>query len=229
MSGLRLIIFDVDGTLVDSQDSICAAMDLSYGKVGLECPDRASIRSIVGLSLNEAIARLSPEVDVATRAALVEGYKGAFAEIRARTGSNQHAPLYPGTREMLDQLAGDAGTVLALATGKSRRGVTKMIEAHGLEGMFQSQQTADTHPSKPHPSMIAACLDETGVRGARAVMVGDTTFDMDMGRAAGVATIGVGWGYHASETLAGRATQMIGTWAGLHGALKLIGLSESRS
>jgi phosphoglycolate phosphatase len=115
--------------------------------------------------------------------------------------------------------------MLAVATGKSKRGLDKLIESHGLEGYFLSQQVADFHPSKPHPAMVEACLAETGINAAQAVMIGDTTFDIDMGRAAGVKTIGVSWGYHPVETL--NADTIIHSYDALLGAIDdLIGHSR---
>ena len=200
MTDLRLVIFDVDGTLVDSQSHIVAAMDAAFAANGLTPPDRAQTLSIVGLSLPVAIARLAPHhpdrVD-----ALVEAYKHAFATLRRENGPAL-SPLFPGARAALDALAAEDQTLLAIATGKSRRGLLHILDLHDLHRHFHTIQTADDHPSKPHPSMIEACLAETGVAPARAVILGDTTFDIDMGRAAGIAALGVAWGYHAPAALA---------------------------
>jgi len=197
---LRLVIFDVDGTLVDSQGSIVAAMTAAFGAQGLAVPDRAAILSIVGLSLDHAMLRLAPERDAETRAGLVQGYKDAYFTHRQEQGA-AHSPLYPGVAAMLEHLAGQPEVLMGVATGKSRRGLDALIEAHGLERYFVTSQVADDHPSKPHPAMIEAALDETGIGPADAVMVGDTSYDMDMARAAGIAGLGVSWGYHAREAL----------------------------
>lgn len=198
MTDLRLVVFDVDGTLVDSQAHIVAAMDAAFAATGLTPPDRAVILSIVGLSLPVAMARLAP--DHADRTdALVAAYKDAFASLRHADGAAL-SPLFPGARATLDALAAEDNTLLAIATGKSRRGLRHILDLHDLHGHFQSVQVADDHPSKPHPSMLEACLAETGVAAHRAVIVGDTTFDMDMARAAGIAALGVSWGYHPPET-----------------------------
>lgn len=197
---MKLVIFDVDGTLVDSQAHIMAAMTRAFAAVGLECPARGEVLRIVGLSLPEAFAVLAPEVDAATQTGLVEGYKNSFAALRAE-GKDVLSPLYPGARAVLDDLAARDEMLLAVATGKSRRGMRHVLEMHGLEGLFQSVQTADDHPSKPHPSMIQTCLRDTGLDPGNAVMIGDTVFDMDMARAAGVKAIGVDWGYHPVTAL----------------------------
>ena len=191
----RLAIFDVDGTLIDSQTHILGAMSHAFGALGLPCPPREAVLAIVGLSLPEAMARLAPGED---GAALVAAYKGAFGSIRAQSAS----PLYPGAAAALDRLAA-RGVTLGIATGKSRRGLDHVLAAHGLAGCFATAQVADDHPSKPHPSMILTALQQVGVAAQDAVMIGDTSFDMDMGRAAGVRCIGVSWGYHPLAALAG--------------------------
>ncbi|MDK3018700.1 HAD-IA family hydrolase [Pseudodonghicola flavimaris] len=205
---LRLAIFDVDGTLVDSQAAIVAAMEGAFGGAGLPVPSRAAILSIVGLSLDHAMLRLVPEAEATTRAGLVDGYKATYHANRLAQGA-AHSPLFPGAREMLEALNAQPDTLLAVATGKSRRGLDALIEAHGLEQLFISRQVADDHPSKPHPSMIEAALADAGVGPAEAVMIGDTTYDMDMARAAGVPGLGVGWGYHPVEALAPTARRVI--------------------
>ena len=221
MPDLRLVIFDVDGTLVDSQAEITAAMTLAFASEGLAAPERASVLSIVGLSLAEAFRALCPQSDHAQRARLVDAYKGAFMQLRS--DNQEMGPLFPGARAALDGLRAQDHTLLAVATGKSRRGLDKVLERHRLTDVFHSEQVADHHPSKPNPSMILAALAETGVAPQRAVMLGDTTFDMDMARAAGVPRIGVTWGYHAAETLEPDA--MIEDFAALSGTVnRLIGV-----
>lgn len=217
MGDLRLVIFDVDGTLVDSQGDIVASMHHAFGAVGAPTPERAAIIGIIGLSLDVAMARLAPELDRATHAALVEGYKRSYMAIRAETGAAQSSPLFPGTREMLESLSTRDDLLLGIATGKSRRGLDKLLEGHGLQKLFVTQQVADFHPSKPHPAMLRAALDETGVAPGHAVMIGDTTFDMDMARAAGLGTIGVEWGYHPAGDL--QADHMLADWTALPGCL----------
>lgn len=221
MSELRLVIFDVDGTLVDSQAEILAAMTSAFQSEGLDLPERDAVLSIVGLSLAEAFAHLCPDVEEPQRGRLVEAYKGSFMSLREKT--NEMGPLYPGARAAIEALQAQDHTLLAVATGKSRRGLDKVLERHGLTGVFHSEQVADHHPSKPHPSMVLTALNETGVDAGRAVMLGDTTFDMDMARAAGVKNIGVAWGYHPAALL--MPDILIEDFADLSGAVdQLIGV-----
>ena len=209
MSGpLKLVIFDVDGTLVDSQGDILAAMREAYGSVGLPLPDRATVLGVVGLSLDVIFPRLLPELSAADHGRMVAAYKEAYMRLRATTGVKQSSPLYPGARETLEALRAVPEVLLGVATGKSRRGMDKLIEGHGLEGFFVTQQVADHHPSKPHPSMVLQAMDEAGVGPEDTVMIGDTAFDMEMAAAAGVRGIGVSWGYHDRARL-GQATRIV--------------------
>ncbi len=217
-SALKLILFDVDGTLVDSQGTIVSCMNEAFAGAGLMPPSRAAILSIVGLSLPQAMMRLAADQSAQVQDALVEGYKRAFQAERLHKGA-AHSPLYPGAREALDALHAVPEYILGVATGKSQRGLDALIEGHDL-GMFVTRQVADHHPSKPHPSMILTAMSETGIPPADTVMIGDTTFDMDMGRAAGVTTIGVDWGYHAAAHLG--ADHMLAKFAALPDLLRRI-------
>lgn len=212
---LKLVIFDVDGTLVDSQADIVLAMTAAFGAVGLAPPERDRILSIVGLSLERAIAQLAPEAPPGDLAKMVAAYKAAYVR---RQSSDAAAPLYPGVRDLLARLEKREDWLLGLATGKSRRGLTAVLAAHGLEHRFVTEQVSDFHPSKPHPAMLLAALSDTGVQASDAVMVGDTSYDMDMARAAGVYAIGVSWGYHPPELL-GSADVVVHDMADLPGVL----------
>jgi phosphoglycolate phosphatase len=202
----RLAIFDCDGTLVDSQHNICAAMAECFAAAGLAPPSHAHTRRVVGLSLIEAMRAMLPEAEPDFHAALAEDYKRAFQAMRAR-GLDEE-PLYEGIAELIDALEAD-GWLLAVATGKSDRGLRLCLEHHGLAGRFVSLQTADRHPSKPHPSMIERAMAEAGAAAARTVMIGDTSYDMAMARAAGVGAIGVSWGYHDPRDLIGAGAHHI--------------------
>ena len=202
MTDLRLIVFDVDGTLVDSQGDILAAMGAAFDAVRLVRPARAEVLSIVGLSLPEAMAVLAPD-HPQHHGALVDGYKSAYMDLRARQGAAESSPLYPGVRDVLEQLRAVDPWLLGIATGKSRRGLDKLLEGHGLQGWFVTEQVSDFHPSKPHPAMLEAALAEAGLDAGQAVMIGDTSYDMEMARAAGMFAIGVSWGYHDRARLRG--------------------------
>lgn len=195
---LKLAIFDVDGTLVDSQGEILGSMTRAFEGQGLTPPSRDAVLGIVGLSLPQAMAQLAPAQSDAVQSALVEGYKTAYMKIRDAQGVSQ---FYPGIADLLDRLAQVDHLLLGIATGKSRRGLNALLAGHGLDTRFVTTQVADDHPSKPHPSMVLTCLAETGVEAADAVMIGDTSYDMDMARAAGVQGIGASWGYHPAQAL----------------------------
>ncbi len=219
-SPLRLVIFDVDGTLVDSQVSIVSAMTAAFDGLEMPVPARGNILSIVGLSLDEGMVELAGDHAKPVRDQLVTGYKAAFQANRHALGAGS-APLYPGTLDTLARLHAIPDVLLGIATGKSRRGLDALLEAHGLSQIFVTQQVADHHPSKPHPSMVLTAMAETGVEPRNTVLVGDTRFDMDMARAAGVTPIGVDWGYHPADTLH-NAHRVLSNFDQLHPELEQI-------
>ena len=212
MTTARLIVFDVDGTLVDSQHHIVEAQRRAFTAHGLPVPTRERSLSVVGLSLPEAFAALiGADGPVA---ALADSYKAAWFALRQEPGYRE--PLYPGAAETIAALAARPDTRLGLATGKSRKGVDRLLEAQQWRDVFATVQTADDHPSKPHPAMLRAALAETGVPASAACLVGDTTYDMAMAQAAGVRAIGVGWGYHDAQALtAGGAAAIAPDFAAL--------------
>lgn len=194
----KLAVFDCDGTLVDGQADICDIMEQAFAKAKLAVPERNAIRRIVGLSLPVAIRELSHGLDDEKVRHVVELYKaGYFA--RRQEGQIEE-PLYHGIAPLLAALHAD-GWSLAVATGKSDRGLKSCLAAHGLTDLFISLQTADRHPSKPHPAMLEAAVFEAGAQPDETVMIGDTSFDMQMAMAARVRPIGVAWGYHTTEDL----------------------------
>ncbi len=193
---IRLAVFDCDGTLVDSAATICAAMEMAFVEVGVAWPGADATRRIVGLSLPEAMRHIAPEEDEALHVALGERYKAAFSTLR--TQGLAHEPLYPGAAEALAELEA-RGWLLGVATGKSDRGLDLCLRKHGLHPRFVTLQTADRHPSKPHPSMLDAAAREAGAE--HVAMIGDTVFDMQMAVAAGADAVGVAWGYHPPSEL----------------------------
>ncbi|MEO1038341.1 MAG: HAD-IA family hydrolase [Pseudomonadota bacterium] len=215
---LMLAIFDVDGTLVDSRKVIHRAMRRAFRRAGLGDIAYERTRTIVGLELTEAIARLAPPDYPAARILeLAAFYKQAFVEQRHEPGFEE--PLYDGARETVERLA-DEGWLLGVATGKARRGLDIVFEHHGLHRHFQTLQTVDGGPGKPHPRMVLDALGETGVRAEHAVMIGDTSFDMAMARAARVRAKGVGWGFHTlDEVAAGGAHEIHDDFDSLNRAL----------
>lgn len=191
---MKLIVFDCDGTIVDSQAGIVLSMDHAFSSLGLVAPSRAATLSVVGLSLPEAFAALAPDHDRATRAELAERYKSAFRDLKHDPSETE--VLFPLAKETIAHLALRDDHLLGIATGKSRRGVDRLFSREGWHESFSTIQTADDHPSKPHPSMLLRAMLETGTTPDLTVMIGDTTYDIEMARAAGVAAIGVAWGYH---------------------------------
>ena len=196
---MNLIIFDCDGTIVDSQSGIVLSMEHAFKTLKLVAPTRAATLAVVGLSLPEAFSVLAPEQDYETRFELAERYKSAFRDMDQ--DPSEHEVLFPGARDIISGLAKRDDMVLGIATGKSQRGVDRLLAREGWQKHFTTIQTADDHPSKPHPSMIQRAMTETGVDKACTVMIGDTTYDIDMARAAGSHAIGVTWGYHSRDEL----------------------------
>jgi phosphoglycolate phosphatase len=194
----KLALFDCDGTLVDSQHNIIQCVDAAFVRAGLVPPTRAATRQIVGLSLVPAMQALLPDAPPALHIQLAEDYKTAFQTMRAKGDVDE--PLFDGIVAALDALEA-AGWLLGVATGKSDRGLDLCLRHHGLRDRFVTLQTADRHPSKPHPSMAHEAMTEAGAAPHTCIMIGDTSFDMAMGRAAGARSLGVDWGYHEADDL----------------------------
>ncbi len=209
----RLALFDCDGTLVDSQHAIVAAMAAAWRSEGLLLPEATMVRRVIGLPLTDAIARLAPESVAAVRDRLADRYRDAHRVLRRDQGRGE--PLFPGVREAVLAI-GQTGTLLGIATGKSTRGVLRLLEHHELRDLFVTIQTPDSGPSKPHPDMVFRALTETGVEPFNTVVIGDTVFDIEMAHAAGAAALGVSWGYHGPEELmAAGANHLVETPADL--------------
>ncbi len=214
----RLAVFDCDGTLVDGQADVCWAMERAFTRAGLAAPDNHAVRRIVGLSLPAAVRSLAPTLSDDQNRAVTEYYRTSFRARREEGLLDE--PLYDGIADLLRALHG-AGWSLAVATGKSDRGLAACLATHGIADLFISLQTADHHPSKPHPAMLEAAMFEAGALPQEAVMIGDTSFDMLMAKSIGVAAIGVGWGYHGTaELIASGAREVVETAAALGAALE---------
>ncbi|MGV6808065.1 MAG: HAD family hydrolase, partial [bacterium] len=187
---MKLIVFDWDGTLCDSLSRIALCMQLAARDAGLSQPAESEVREIVGLGLREAIQTLFPDADGEDIEALRQGYSAHFSE-----NDRVPSPLYAGVHEALPRLR-DKGLLLAVATGKSRRGLDRVLSAHDMTSAFHGSRCADETLSKPNPLMLCQLLDEFSVRPEEAVMVGDTEFDMEMAERAGVHRIAVTYGAH---------------------------------
>lgn len=196
---LKLVIFDCDGTLVDSQHGIVQSMQQAFLGFGLIAPQPEAVKRVVGLSVDQAVSRLAPELGSSDVAQIGRTYKEGFREMRL---AGQHLePPFPGILDAINDLD-SRGYLLGVATGKSKRGLLAVVERLELEGRFVTLQTADdVIAGKPAPDMCLQACTEAGVDPADAVMIGDTTFDIDMAVNAGAASIGVSWGYHFPDEL----------------------------
>ncbi len=203
---IRLIVFDCDGTLVDSQHAIIAAMRQAFVDNSLPPPEPEAVRQIVGLSLLKAMEALEPGALPERHRALERDYRRAFQLSRQREEHQEQ--LYPGAAKAVAALD-EAGYLLGVATGKGRRGLRMTLERHGLDGHFVTLQTAEDAPSKPHPGMLERAMAEAGAAPEETVLVGDTVFDIEMAVNAGAAPIGVGWGYHDAALLSAAGARMI--------------------
>ena len=195
----RLAIFDVDGTLIDSQHNIVAAMTMAFQAQGLAKPRASDVRSIIGLSLPEACEVLVPTSDSALQDAISRSYRDAFSILRARPGHTE--PLYPGVREALTALEA-GGWLFGHCHGQiaARFGIDDRT-AWFSRAFYHPADRWTIIPGKPDPAMVLRALAESGVEASCAAMIGDTSFDVRMGRAAGVHAVGVAWGYHSQEDL----------------------------
>jgi phosphoglycolate phosphatase len=195
---VQLIVFDCDGTLVDSQRFIVDCMQTAFAAEAVTVPSSDAIRRIVGLSLALAVERLLGGGDPALAQRIAERYRATFMARRLEGSFDE--PLFPGAAALLDALAAK-GVALGVATGKTMRGLRHILEHHGIAHRFATLQTADLHPSKPHPAMLEAAMRETGASAAATMMVGDTSFDIEMAVAATVLPVGVSWGNHPADEL----------------------------
>jgi len=196
---MSLIIFDMDGTLIDTANLIGEHMATTFTLAGLTPPDPHTARQVIGLSLPVAMGRLAQSDDEVLIETLVSTYREHYRASLLQDAGRE--PLYPGARDALDRLRIVPGRRLGIATGKGLTGVHRILGLHGLAEHFVTLQTPDHNPSKPHPGMALRAMAEAGAMPEETVMVGDTTFDMALGKAAGVRTVGVTWGYHEPHEL----------------------------
>lgn len=195
---LSFIVFDCDGTLVDSQHAITSAMVQAFEAHGHTPPSHHDILSVVGISLEPAIARLMPDHEAHVHGTLAETYKDVFSGMRATGDIGEY--LYDGAHDAVTRLAA-TDALLGVATGKSRRGAENVLKEHGLRDHFISVRTADDGPGKPHPHMLNLAMGDVGADPHETIMIGDTSYDMEMARAAGAGAVGVSWGYHTVDVL----------------------------
>ena len=194
----ELIIFDWDGTLMDSTAVIAAALQSACRDIGIPVPSERDAKFVIGLGAADTFRHVAPELDEEGQRRLAERYRHHFL-------ANEHqAPLYDGVREMLAELHG-RGRRLAVATGKARRGLERALDATGLRAWFEATRCADEGFAKPHPDMLLMLMDITGVEPRNALMIGDTTHDLDLARNAGAHAVAVGYGAHDVDGLRSRA------------------------
>ena len=222
-SKVKLAVFDCDGTLVDSQHAINSCMTDAFIHVGLQPPPISRVRRVVGLPLAQAIEMLADEEN-APIPTMVEAYSVSWQ--RMRSGGDLDEPVFEGTHDLLKDLkAGD--WTLGVATGKSMRGLEAPLAHHGLGRFFSTLQTADRAKGKPDPEMLELAMVETDAAPSETVMIGDTTYDIEMAANAGVRALGVAWGYHAPKDLMAAGAEMVAeTVADLNRYLKSL---EERS
>lgn len=190
-----LLIFDWDGTLMDSAGVIARCIQAASDDMGLPTPTREAASHVIGLGLREALEMLFPDLPESAHPALAGHYRRHFLS------QDSEIPLFDGTRELIEELHA-GGHLLAVATGKARRGLDRAFDHSGLEPYFHASRTADETFSKPHPAMIEELLEELQIEPARALMIGDTSHDLEMARNAGIASLAAGYGAHPADSLA---------------------------
>lgn len=191
----NLLVFDWDGTLMDSEARIVACIQAAIGDLALEPRDVASIRNIIGLGLHEAISTLYPGSGSTLHEAMTDRYRYHFL-----TANPTRSELFPGAEETVRGLS-QAGFLLAVATGKGRRGLDKVLEETGLGQYFHATRCSDETFSKPHPQMLEELMDELGVEPNETLMIGDTEYDMQMATNARTYSLAVSYGVHEKERL----------------------------
>jgi len=200
-------MFDMDGTLIDTGSLIAEHMATTFAGAGLGAPSPEQVRRIIGLSLPQAMLQLLGSQDLALAEKLATEYRGHYRA--SLVSAEGREGLFPGARETLDLLRARADVVLGMATGKGLNGVHRLTQLHGIADHFSTLQTPDHNPSKPHPGMMLRAMEEMGADKSQTVIIGDTTFDIEMGKAAGTKAIGVSWGYHHPDELVGAGADLL--------------------
>ena len=202
---MRLVIFDMDGTLIESVAVIVETVTAAFEAIGEPVPTEAAIRSISGITARDAMAILAPGADGDRIELVLQSYRREYG---ARAGGDRE-PLFAGALAVLERLRHRPDTILAVATGKGYGSAVALLTAHGILDWFQSVETPTHNRGKPDPEMIHTAIGKAGVTDRDAVMIGDTTHDMNMARAAGVKAIGVAWGYHEAVDLVGAGADIV--------------------
>jgi phosphoglycolate phosphatase len=202
---LRLVIFDLDGTLIDSVALIVETVTNAFRAVDEPVPEERAIRAISGITAREAMAFLAPNATPERVNTILESYRTHY---RGQAGVARE-PLFKGALEALDRLQAKRDTILAVATGKGYNGAVTLLERHGIIGRFHSIQTPDHNRGKPDPQMIETAMSKAGATHGQTVMIGDTVHDMRMAKAAGVGAIGVTWGYHEQVELLSEGADIV--------------------
>ena len=198
MKRYELIVFDWDGTLMDSAGAIVAALQAAARDIGVVAPSEARARHIIGLGLRDALASALPNLPEQHYLSLAESYRRHFM------ASDGQLQMFAGAPELLAELSG-AGHLLAVATGKTRAGLARALATSGIGDLFVATRCADQCHSKPHPQMLQELMDELAVAPERTLMIGDTTHDLLMAKNAGVAALGVSYGAHPRAELLAEA------------------------
>jgi phosphoglycolate phosphatase len=202
----HVIVFDWDGTILDSPAAIAECIQASCGDLGLEVPERSRASHVIGLGMQELMRAIAPGLPSARYGEFVEAYRRHF---RAREPAMQ---LFPGMRELLADLS--ATSLLGIATAKSRRGLERALDATGLRPHFRASRCADETQPKPHPAMLLELMEETKTDSKSMLMIGDTSHDLEMARAAGVDALAVTYGAHPEQGL--RACGPLGCFSSVH-------------
>lgn len=215
---MPLIMFDMDGTLINTHGLISENMAATFESHGLPAPTPDEVRQIIGLSVALAVGKLARTDDTVLVERLVEDYRASY--LRSIQQMTDREPLYPGAREALDRLRANPAMVLGVATGKGLSGVHRILASHGLSSYFATLQTPDHNPSKPAPGMLLSAMAETGIGPNETIMVGDSVYDIELAVNAGCRAIGVTWGYHdAADLVRSGASVLVDTYDDLDAAI----------